>query len=87
LLYARTTRAEADDSASQGEWEATEALCRKFEELLKEHNVYDEKILFVNDEYEKPAGQLQKGWGETIAESVVGAGAALASRLTGYTDK
>jgi hypothetical protein len=76
-------------STSQGEWEATEALCRKFEEDLKSHGVWDEKILFVNDEYE--TGGLDtsgpKGWGESIAGAALGAAQALAGRLQGYTDK
>ncbi|ORY25173.1 senescence-associated protein-domain-containing protein [Naematelia encephala] len=74
------------DSHSQGEWEATQALCAKFEATLKEHGVWEEKTLFVDDEYET-AGQSDKTWGETIASTVTGLGHALAERLGGYTDK
>ena len=78
-------------STSQGEWEATEAMCRRFEQLLKEHQVWNETTLFVNDEYEKPTAGLDpnegKKWGETIASTVIGGAQALAGRLTGYTDK
>ena len=74
-------------SKSQGEWEATEALCAKFEAELKAHGVWDTKVLFVDDEYEKTAGEAQKGWGETIAGAVMGAGQMLAGRLSQYTDK
>ena len=74
------------DSTSQGEWEATEALCAKLEAALKEHKVWDERVLFVNDEYESE-GQTQKGWGETVASAVMGAGQAAAERLTAYTDR
>ncbi|ORX33593.1 hypothetical protein BD324DRAFT_643887 [Kockovaella imperatae] len=73
-------------SASQGEWEATEALCAKFEDALKTKKVWDERVLFVNDEYEM-AGKTQKGWGETIASAVIGASKTATERLTAYTDK
>lgn len=73
-------------STSQGEWEATEALCHSFEALLKEHKTWDEKTLFVNDEWEQTP-QTTKGWGEIIAGGVINAGNALATRLSAYTDK
>lgn len=74
-------------SKSQGEWEATEALCAKFEEALKEHGVWNEKTLFVDDENEAIPGEANKGWGETIAGAVFGAGQILASRLNNFTDQ
>ncbi|KAK1926229.1 senescence-associated protein-domain-containing protein [Papiliotrema laurentii] len=75
------------DSKSPGEWEATEALAARFEAALKEHKVWDEKVLFVNDEYEATPGAPAKGWGEIVAGGVIGAGSALASRLSAFTDK
>ncbi|KAK8845398.1 hypothetical protein IAR55_006111 [Kwoniella newhampshirensis] len=75
-------------STSQGEWEATEALCRKFEEALKAQKVWDHKTLFVDDEYETGgASGSNKGWGESIAGAVMGASHAIADRLNAYTDR
>ncbi|WVQ80422.1 hypothetical protein IAT38_002527 [Cryptococcus sp. DSM 104549] len=79
-------RIKLKDSKSQGEWEATEALALKFEELLKENKLWDEKQLFVNDEYET-GGEAPKGWGEAFAGTVVSAGHSLANRLSAYTDR
>ncbi|WVF66439.1 hypothetical protein IAT40_001179 [Kwoniella sp. CBS 6097] len=76
------------DSANQGEWDATESLLKKFEHSLKAEKVWDETILFVNDEYETGgASKVAKPWGETIAGAVIGAGQALAERLNSYTDR
>ncbi|KAL7418909.1 hypothetical protein Q5752_006593 [Cryptotrichosporon argae] len=81
-------RVHMKDSKSQGEWEATEALCAKLEHLLRVEGVWEDKVLFVDDEYETGGPRTQhKGWGEAIAGAVLGAGHALADRLTGYTDK
>jgi len=49
--------------------------------------VWDEKTLFVDDEYETTAGGAHKGWGETIAGAVMGVGQQLADRLNSYTDQ
>lgn len=49
--------------------------------------MWDEKVLFVNDEYEATPGAPAKGWGEIVAGGVIGAGSALASRLSAFTDK
>ncbi|WVN87347.1 uncharacterized protein L203_102525 [Cryptococcus depauperatus CBS 7841] len=75
-------------SANQSEWEATELLNHKFEAALANHKVWDDTILYVNDEWET-GGQprTKKGWGEAFAGSVIGAGNALAERLAGHTDK
>ena len=74
-------------SKSQGEWEATEALCIKFEEALKQYNVWDERVLFVDDEIGTAGQGPAKPWGESIAGAVMGAGHALANRLNAYTER
>ncbi|WWD22344.1 hypothetical protein CI109_106835 [Kwoniella shandongensis] len=75
-------------STNQGEWEATEALCRKFEDALKAQKVWDDRTLFVDDEYETGgASKIARGWGESIAGAVIGASQSLAERLTAYTEK
>lgn len=74
------------DSKSPGEWEATEALCKRFEEELKKHNVWDEKILFVNDEYELAGAAGEKSWGETFAGAIIGAGQAVAQKINTLTE-
>lgn len=77
------------DSKSQGEWEATEALCAKFEQALKEHGCWETKTLFVDDEYEMAgkASSQGKGWGEMVAGAVMGAGQVLADKLNSFTDQ
>lgn len=76
-----------DPSANQGEWEAAEALARNFEAHLKAHGVWDEKTLFVDDEWETAGSGPKKGWGEAIAANVVWAGQALAGRLGAHTER
>ena len=61
-------------------------MCAKLEEALKANGVWSEKTLFVDDEYET-GGVARKGWGETVAGAVMGAGQAIAGRLNAYTDK
>ncbi|GFZ50676.1 hypothetical protein JCM24511_08434 [Saitozyma sp. JCM 24511] len=80
-----TVRIQMKDSTNQGEWEATESLCAKFEEALKSHHVWDEKILYVNDEFDT-AGTPVKGWGETVAATLLGGATALADRITHFTE-
>jgi len=48
--------------------------------------VWDEKVLFVNDEWEATPSTT-KGWGEMIAGGVVGASQVIATRLGSFTDK
>lgn len=49
--------------------------------------MYNEKVLFVNDEYETTAGQPNRGWGEYIASSLIAGSTTLASRLNTFTEK
>lgn len=72
-------------SANQNEWEVTEELVKKFEAALKTHGVWDERVLFVNDEWETSGPR--KGWGETLAANMIWAGDALAQRLGARTDQ
>ena len=72
------------DSTNQTEWEQTEALAKKFEEALKAHGVWDERVLFVDDEWETPGPS--KGWGEALASNLTWAGDALAQKLGARTD-
>ncbi|WVQ76386.1 hypothetical protein IAR50_006052 [Cryptococcus sp. DSM 104548] len=75
-------------STNPGEWEATEAFCAKLEAILKEHALWKAEVLFVDDEYEtggSPA--VKKGWGESIAGSLVSGGQSLATKIHGYADK
>lgn len=73
-------------SKSQAEWDATEASAKQFESLLRAYKLWDEKILFVNDEYET-TGEPVKGWGETVASTLAGGASFLASKIAGFTDK
>lgn len=50
------------------------------------HNVWDERTLFVDDEWET-GGEPKAGWGESFAQTIIGAGHALASRIHEYTDR
>ncbi|WRT63619.1 uncharacterized protein IL334_000542 [Kwoniella shivajii] len=76
------------DSANQGEWDASEALTHRFEAALKEHKVWNETTLFVDDEFETGGvAKHTQRWGETIAGAVTSAGQALAERLGAYTDR
>lgn len=52
---------------------------------LKAHDAWEDKELFVDDEYETdgPMTGPKSGWGETIASSVVGGASWLVGRLTG----
>lgn len=75
-------------SKSQDEWEATEASLKSFEAHLQTHNVWDERTLFVDDEWETGGETAAKpGWGETFAQTIVGAGHSLANRIHEYTDR
>ncbi|KAL0243970.1 hypothetical protein I308_105233 [Cryptococcus tetragattii IND107] len=75
-------------SKSQDEWEATEASLKSFEEYLQTHNVWDERTLFVDDEWETGGETTAKpGWGETFAQTIIGAGHSLANRIHEYTDR
>ncbi|OXG36977.1 hypothetical protein C360_02101 [Cryptococcus neoformans Bt15] len=73
-------------STSPEQWEATEAALRSFEAHLRMHNVWDERTLFVDDEWET-GGEPKAGWGESFAQTIIGAGHALASRIHEYTDR
>jgi hypothetical protein len=76
------------DSRNPGEWEASEALSRKFEDLLKEKGVWE--VVDEDDEDDSlnlAGSQNPKGWGETIGDVIAGAGKAVADRLTSYTDQ
>lgn len=47
--------------------------------------MWDEKILYVNDEFDT-AGTPVKGWGETVAATLLGGATALADRITHFTE-
>jgi hypothetical protein len=47
--------------------------------------VWDEKTLFVNDEFEA-SGEPVKGWGETVAGTLLGGAAALAGKIAHFTE-
>ena len=74
-------------SKNQDEWDAQEGLMSIFEKSLKEHNLYDQKVLFVDDEFERPPNAAPtQGWGETVAGSITAASHSLAKRLNAFTD-
>lgn len=79
-------RITTEHSTSPEQWEATEASLRSFEAHLRTHNVWDERTLFVDDEWET-GGEAKAGWGESFAQTIIGAGHSLASRIHGYTDR
>jgi hypothetical protein len=66
-------------------WERTEEGCRALEAELKAHNAWEDKVLFVDDEYETdgPITGPKSGWGESLASSVMGGASWLVGRLTG----
>lgn len=68
-------------------WERTEQGCAALEAELKAHGVWEDKELFVNDEYETdgPVTGPKAGWGETISSTFLGGASFLVSRLTGHT--
>lgn len=72
-------------STSQTEWDATEAVCKQFEDILKKYNLWDEKVHFVNDEYDT-AGEPVKGWGETVAEAVTNGASFVAGKITSFAE-
>ena len=77
----------ADNSSkSQEQWDATEAQAKQFESLLRAYKLWDDKILFVNDEHET-TGEPVKGWGETVASTLAGGASFLAGKIAGFTDK
>jgi hypothetical protein len=53
---------------------------------LRAYKLWDDKILFVNDEYET-TGEPVKGWGETVASTLAGGASFLAGKIAGFTDK
>jgi hypothetical protein len=75
------------DSSNQNEWEQTEALAKKFEDALKANGVWDERVLFVDDEWETTTTGPKKGWGEALASNIMWAGDALAQKLGARTDE
>lgn len=60
-------------------------MCRKFEEELKKRSLWDEKIHFVNDEYDT-AGVPVKGWGDTVAGAVTGGANFIATKIAAIAD-
>jgi hypothetical protein len=80
-------RSGADGSANQIEWEQTELLAKKFEEALKANGVWDERALFVDDEWETTTTGPKKGWGEALASNLTWAGDAVAQKLGARTDQ
>ncbi|BEJ12044.1 hypothetical protein CspHIS471_0205040 [Cutaneotrichosporon sp. HIS471] len=78
-------RIDMSDSSSPEAWERVEEGCRALEAELKAHNAWEDKELFVDDEYETdgPITGPKAGWGETIASSVMGGASWLVGRLTG----
>lgn len=80
-------RIDMSDSTSPEAWEKVEDGCHALEAELKAHNAWEEKELFVDDEYETdgPVTGPKVGWGETIASSVMGTASWLVGRLTGAT--
>ncbi|TXT07385.1 hypothetical protein VHUM_03105 [Vanrija humicola] len=78
-------RIDMADSKSPEAWEATEEACKILQSELKAHNQWEDKVLFVDDEYETggPVTGPKPGWGESIANSIWGFGAAISSKITG----
>ncbi|WOO80184.1 uncharacterized protein LOC62_03G003695 [Vanrija pseudolonga] len=78
-------RIDMADSKSPEAWESTEEACKVLQAELKAHNQWEDKVLFVDDEYETggPITGPKSGWGETIASSLWGFGSAISSRITG----
>lgn len=60
-------------------------MCKQLEAHLRSHALWDEKELFVNDEYET-AGTPVKGWGETVAATVLGGATSLATKISAFTE-
>ena len=78
---------QADGSSkNQEQWDATEAQAKQLESLLRAYKLWDDKILFVNDEYET-SGEPVKGWGETVASTLAGGASFLAGKIAGFTDR
>jgi len=80
-------RTGADGSTNQIEWEQTELLAKKFEDALKANGVWDERALFVDDEWETTTTGPKKGWGEALASNLTWAGDAVAQKLGARTDQ
>lgn len=80
LLVTLTRRSKSPEA-----WESTEEACKVLQAELKAHNQWEDKVLFVDDEYETggPVTGPKVGWGETIASSLWGFGSAVSSRITG----
>jgi len=69
------------ESSTQGEYEATQALCRIFESTLTSHKVLDTSVLDS-----QTRGLTVHNWGDSAASAVIGAAATLASKITSFTD-
>lgn len=81
-----STRIADISSKNQEQWDATEAQAKQLESLLRAYKLWDDKILFVNDEYET-SGEPVKGWGETVASTLAGGASFLAGKIAGFTDR
>lgn len=73
-------------STSQEQWDALEFLCKRFESVLKTNHLWEEKIKFVNDEYDT-AGEPVKGWGDSLAGAVTAGASFIAAKVTGLADQ
>lgn len=75
-------------STSQDDWEITESHSSKFQEILKAQGVWDERVLFVDDDDDGGIVDTRgQGWGEAIGGAFTNAGQVLATRLGAYTDR
>lgn len=72
-------------STSQEQWDALEFLCKRLESVLRTHNLWEEKIKFVNDEYDT-AGEPVKGWGDSLAGAVTAGASFIAAKVQGLAD-
>jgi hypothetical protein len=70
------------DRTTEGEFQATEALCRVFETTLTSHKVLDAGVLNSDTR-----GLTAHNWGESAASAAIGLATTIASKITSFTDK
>jgi len=68
-------------STTEGEFQATEALCRVFETTLTSHKVLDASVLNSDTR-----GLTAHNWGESAASAAIGLATTIASKITSFTD-
>lgn len=69
-------------SRNQDEWETIESACTALQSELKVRGLWEDKMLFVDDEYEtgKVDTAPKVGWGETIASNFMWAASKIMGR-------